>query len=110
MILIRVYMICIYPCILHIYTNINATIGQKLNPLQYGGFHYITHPFSHVIYIVSLLGFYILTTFMVIAIWVPTVQSWRLDSPAPPRDQAAGAMTQYPTQSHYSDTDLANLS
>ena len=55
-----------------------------------------------------LLEVYIRATSKVIWGWVPTCDSshsWQLHSAVPLDNRAAGAMTQYPTQSHYPDIE-----
>ena len=61
---------------------------------------------------ICLLLFYILETSKTTSGWVPTfgsAHSWRLHSAASLEVQANSTMTWYPTQSHYSDTDITSL-
>ena len=61
--------------------------------------------------IVCLL-FYVLATSKVISEWASTcdsAHSWWLNSASPLGDQAASTMTQYPTLSHYPDTESQSL-
>ena len=65
-------------------------------------------PFSSTIP-VGVREFYVLATSRIIigvVLICDNVQSWRLSSIAPLGNQAAGTMTQYPTQSHYPNTEL----
>ena len=58
-----------------------------------------------------LLEFYVLVTSKVISRRVlnyDSVISWQLYNAAPLGNQPAGIITQYPTQSHYLDTELTN--
>ena len=58
-----------------------------------------------------LLGVYVFTGCKVISGWLPTwvsAHSWQLYSAAPLGNYATGTLTQYPTQSHYPDTELTS--
>ena len=58
---------------------------------------------------VCWLGFYIMATSKILSGWLLTsdsAHSWRLCSPV--GDQPIGNITEFPTQSHYPDTEIPN--
>ena len=102
-----------------------TTFPQLPAPLRTDRKELLKNEWLGVIGAVCLLVIYVLTTCMVISRWVPTsatifkmlicmvptckgAHSWWLYNATQLGDQAVGTMTQYPTQSHYPDTELSS--
>ena len=91
----------------------SATVGSNKYPYLVDSVEIQTHDLVHKVcfFYIFLLRLYILASSKVISGWTPTcdsAHSYQLHTAAPLREQSIGALTRYPTQSYYPDTELTS--